>query len=107
MWQQDDDGVLRDWGIALSHCENLILAGYSDWRLPDVRELGSLVYTGGPDSTPAPPIVNTNYFAAMQIGPYWTSTPHVSPDEAWSVGFANVIESRRSKATFLLTKCVR
>ena len=49
MWQQADDGQSRDWENALSYAENLTLAGYSDWRLPNAKELQSLVdYTRCP-----------------------------------------------------------
>ena len=44
MWQKDytvkDSSV---WKEALSYCENLVYAGYSDWRLPNKNELASLV----------------------------------------------------------------
>jgi len=33
----------KKWTEALSYCENLTYAGYSDWRLPDKNELASLV----------------------------------------------------------------
>ena len=31
------------WRAALEYCENLIFAGYSDWRLPNKNELASLI----------------------------------------------------------------
>ncbi len=53
MWQQDTadtngDGLHdyadgSDWFNALAYCENLSMAGKSDWRLPNVRELKSIV----------------------------------------------------------------
>jgi len=43
MWQKADDGVSRDWENALLYAENLNLAGYSDWRLPNAKELQSIV----------------------------------------------------------------
>ena len=42
-WQRIDDGVKRYWEEALSYCNNLILGGHEDWRLPDVKELLSIV----------------------------------------------------------------
>ena len=45
------DGSLN-WGEALDFCENLAYAGRMDWRLPDAKELHSIVdYTRSPDYT--------------------------------------------------------
>ena len=41
MWQKTIE--TKTWQEALSHCENLDYAGYSDWRLPNRNELASLV----------------------------------------------------------------
>lgn len=45
MWQQGDvqNSSPRSWEEALNYCENLSLASYSDWRLPNIRELESIV----------------------------------------------------------------
>ena len=44
MWQKDCDfNGTRGWKQALYYCENLVYAGYSDWRLPNKNELFSLV----------------------------------------------------------------
>ena len=34
MWQQQDDGIIRDHADAITFCQNLSLAGHADWRLP-------------------------------------------------------------------------
>jgi hypothetical protein len=31
-----------DWNSAKTACDDLIINGYSDWRLPDINELNSL-----------------------------------------------------------------
>ena len=49
MWQKADDGTARDWKSALEYSEKLEFAGYSDWRLPNAKELHSIVdYTKSP-----------------------------------------------------------
>ena len=61
MWQQtadrDGNGEVKavdklSQSDAISYCSNLSLAGYSDWKLPDAKELQSIVdYTRSPDTT--------------------------------------------------------
>ncbi|MBN1345274.1 MAG: DUF1566 domain-containing protein [Phycisphaerae bacterium] len=41
MWQKSDAGPMR-WEQAVEACKNLSLAGHSDWRLPDIKELKEL-----------------------------------------------------------------
>ncbi len=44
MWQDDVEAkdIRRRWADAMTHCENLIFAGYDDWRLPAIEELKSI-----------------------------------------------------------------
>ena len=66
MWQYKNDGPLM-WQDALAYCENLKLGGFSDWRLPNVNELESIVDYG------KSPAIDTNAFF-YNPGYYWTST---------------------------------
>ena len=86
MWQQADDGNSRDWENSLYYAENLTLAGYSDWRLPNAKELQSIVdYTRCPEFTNSPAI--DAVFSTTEITdpngndgqyPYfWTGTCHL------------------------------
>ena len=46
MWTKDaslPNVTMEYWNQAIDYCDNLTLAGYSDWRLPNVNELESLV----------------------------------------------------------------
>ncbi|MCP3942390.1 MAG: DUF1566 domain-containing protein [Desulfobacteraceae bacterium] len=71
MWAKNDSGVAYDWESALEYAENLTLSGYSDWRLPNAKELQSIVdYTKSPDTTNSPAIDDT-YFNTTQVT--WTS----------------------------------
>jgi len=81
MWQKDTAPETYRWQEALSYCENLSLADYTDWRLPNTNELQSLVdYTRYP-------AINTDYFPNTSSD-YWSSTTRAyAPDGAWLVGF--------------------
>lgn len=42
-----DSGVGMDWEAALAYAEGATYAGYDDWRLPNVKELQSIVDDSG------------------------------------------------------------
>lgn len=85
MWQQDD-AASGNWDDAVSYCEAATTASHTDWRLPNAKELQSIVdYTQSPDTSNYAAIDNT-YFNATSFaneenetdwGYYWTSTTHV------------------------------
>jgi len=86
MWQKADDGKSRDWEKSLDYAENLNLAGYSDWRLPDAKELQSIVdYTRSPQTTNSPaidPVFETTEISDPdgndgQYPFFWTGTTHL------------------------------
>lgn len=71
-WQQADDGVGRNWQESLAYCENLSLAGSSGWRLPNAKELQSIV-----DYTSDYPALDTSVFTQSDpAGWFWSSTTH-------------------------------
>ncbi|WP_240840671.1 DUF1566 domain-containing protein [Acidaminobacter sp. JC074] len=84
MWQISDDGITRDWEEALEYAESLKLAGHEDWRLPNIKELQSIVdYTKSVETSGSPAI--DGMFTLTQImdpegqknyGYYWSSTTH-------------------------------
>ncbi len=84
MWMQDDNGEGIPWEDALSYAENFEFAGYSDWRLPDVKELQSIVdYTRSPGTTNSAainPLFSstqiTNEAGEADYAAYWSNTTH-------------------------------
>lgn len=61
----NDDGSLN-WEEALHFAENMTFAGFEDWRLPNVKELHSILdYTRSPDATNSPAI--NSIFATTEI----------------------------------------
>ncbi|WP_058485020.1 Lcl C-terminal domain-containing protein [Defluviitalea phaphyphila] len=73
------------WEEALAYAENLELAGYTDWRLPNAKELQSIVdYTRSPgttDSAAIYPLFNVTPIKDMngnkQYPYFWASTTHL------------------------------
>ena len=93
MWMTVDSGKLKagrkkdgalNWQEALAWAEDLQYAGHSDWRLPNAKELHSIVdYTRSPDTTRSAaidPVLQTTAIAneggAKDYPHYWTSTSH-------------------------------
>jgi hypothetical protein len=84
-WQQTTAPGTYNWDGALAYCDNLTLGSYSDWRLPTVKELSTLVDS----SCPYPgPTINMTYFPNTQASLYWSSTTlAVPPYNDWLVSF--------------------
>jgi uncharacterized repeat protein (TIGR02543 family) len=81
MWQQQSPDSKMTWKDSLAYCENLSLAGYSDWRLPDRIELLSII-----DYETWNPATNSDCFGDTQSDFYWTSTS-VDADSRWLLSF--------------------
>ena len=85
-----------DWSTAINTAANSTLAGYNDWRLPNAKELQSIV-----DYTKMIGI-NGAYFPNTLVVPFWTSSTDASnPGNSWLVdfnlgSFSNVYSDIRS-----------
>ncbi|UCE58889.1 MAG: DUF1566 domain-containing protein [Phycisphaerales bacterium] len=84
MWMKNDSGAGYDWEAALDYAGNLSFAGHDDWRLPNAKELQSIVdYTRSPTTTNSPaidPIFNATSIldegGSTNCPFYWASTTH-------------------------------
>jgi Protein of unknown function (DUF1566) len=74
-WQKFDSGPTPiDWRTALSYCQQQTLGGYNDWRLPNAKELQSIVdYRRAPVVTGTPAIDPLFGYSSVESY-YWTST---------------------------------
>jgi Protein of unknown function (DUF1566)/FlgD Ig-like domain len=86
MWMKSDNGEGVIWENALSFSEISNHAGYDDWRLPNTKELQSILdYTRGPDATGSGAIDPmfeitqiTNEATAIDYPWFWTGTTHAN-----------------------------
>ena len=89
-WAQTDSGEGMNWQQALAYAESFTLAGHDDWRLPNAKELQSIVdYTRSPDTTASAaidPVFEvtpiTNEGGQTDYPCYWTGTSHTRVDAA-------------------------
>jgi hypothetical protein len=79
MWQQGHSSSVLVWSEALTYAEDLPLAGYTDWRVPIVKELQSIV-----DYNRWNPAIDTTFFTP--VGNYLSSTTDAGDTSgAWRV----------------------
>jgi hypothetical protein len=80
------------WDVALTTANNSSLASYSDWRLPNVTELTSLLEDYRVD-----PSINNTVFPNTPSDWFWSGSPCVSSSYTWNVYFwdGHVEESSR------------
>lgn len=93
MWAADGNSVACSsgnaiiWDLASTHCDGLGFAGFDDWRLPNAKELMSIIdYALGTPAIKQPPFANT------KSSRYWSSTTRQgSIIYAWDVDFSDGI----------------
>ncbi len=96
-WQKRDHTDYTDnlltWEQALAYCEDLELAGYDDWRLPNKLELRSIVEHSKTD----PPAINNLFYC--QSSWFWSSTSirlesleNEGSGAAWLIDFQNGVD---------------
>ena len=111
MWQQGELDLIdyKSWDAALAYCTGLTLSGYADWRLPNVRELFTLI-----DDRTFNPAIDTTFFPYLPsewwYRLYWTSTTDPGfPSRAYYINFdtGSVSDGGKEPTGELAVRCVR
>ncbi len=109
MWAVDGDkegcngGLSRLLGMQINHCVGLTFAGFSDWRVPNIKELLSLI-----NYSLVSPMIDQPPFVGTKIANYWSSTSHpTATDWGYSVSFHKGSVFYESKVTANYLRAVR
>jgi hypothetical protein len=98
MWQKTPSEYGLNWEQALHYSENLSLGGFQDWRLPNIKELLSIV-----DFSRIRPAINTDFFnhpspdTTISERFFWSSTTTFVAKEAYGINFYNGDFSAKNK----------
>ncbi len=91
MWMKIDSNKTMTWQQALEYAKNLNYAGYNDWRLPNVKELQSIVdYSGAPDAKDKADrraAIDPIFELTRTESWFWSSTTHIENRGGYYVCF--------------------
>jgi hypothetical protein len=93
------------WQEALQAATNYTVGNITEWRLPNIKELASIVERECVD-----PAVNLVIFPNAPSQHYWSSTPNTAGnkiDEAWAVAFYNGRLDSNKKSSDFFVRMVR
>jgi hypothetical protein len=91
------------WVEALAYCENLNLGSRTDWRLPNINELKSIVDNNKNSS----PYINLTFFPNTDASRYWSSTTYIpNRSVTWAVVFNTGVVDFNGKTVGNYVRCV-
>ncbi len=105
IWQ-DDNNILygsHNWKEAIDYCEALEKKGFTNWRLPNINELESIV-----DDTLYDPAISNIFYNKLSER-YWSSTTVINDTtNAWSTDFlSGEMTDLNPKSEDRRVRCVR
>jgi len=101
VWEPADDGQIRNWDDATQYCDDLVLGGKADWRLPSLNELATII-----DYSRSNPAIDPIF--TCRSGNYWSSSSLAGYEEgAWFAVFDYGYMDWRTKTQTYYVRCVR
>lgn len=109
MWAADgneagcNNGNMGFLQVHLPYANGLTFAGFSDWRVPNIFELFTLLLLSRVN-----PCIDTDYFTNTQVGNFWSST-YIAGDNNYcgKVDFTNGDMFPGAHTTNAYLRCVR
>lgn len=98
-----NNGAEISWAGGIAYANALDFAGFTDWRMPNIKELLSIInYVRVTPALLEPPFINTG------IVIYWSSTTYAAVDSAaWLCDFDTGSTTLVVKTDTELIRCVR
>jgi methionine-rich copper-binding protein CopC len=93
MWQDNGYETTHTWSSALSYCNGLPLANFSDWRLPTKDELIGLYN-------------RRSILSSYATSDYWSAT-EVNASDAYLIDFGSGSEDQFAKSFDYFVRCIR
>lgn len=91
------------WQQALDYSLGLELDGLTYWRVPNIKELATIV-----ERACVRPAVRAELFPQTEMAPYWSASPSVAnPSTTWAVDFINGTSSFYPRDRDLFLRLVR
>jgi hypothetical protein len=102
-WERSASSATYTQAQAAAYCAANRIGGFSNWRLPTVIELVSIV-----DFSVSDPSINSTAFPSTPSNYFWTSSPFVgSVGRDWVIRFINGTTIDSDDAVPSQVRCVR
>ena len=106
-----------DWNKLVTAANSEQLCGFSDWRVPDLYQLASLVrcrggsyknLDDGCSGSYQKPTIDTEYFPNAQSSWFWSASPDADiSNNAWLLNFSNGYDGDGNRNGYLHVRLVR
>ncbi len=105
IWQKEDSKKLLTFEEAKEYCKNLEIEGYKNWRVPEIKELYSLLDYSTPSKERA--LIDKKFLStplkSKKYNSYWSNT--IENNRPLIVNFGDILNYKESKKNFV--RCVR
>lgn len=108
MWQDNSDvsdfNKVKNWNDSINYCKSLDFAGFSDWHLPNAKELYSLL-----DRSRYRPAINEAFTYSTVYDSYYSSSSYIGTSSlAYRINFSLWgISGWVDKSDLNCVRCVR
>ncbi len=104
MWARTETAAAVTWEESFAAASASTLGGYTDWRVPNIKELRSL-HT----DYSVRPSIDTKFFPNTAQAIFWSSTTQIGQNgvTAWNLDFTNGVVSYNAKTDRLHLRAVR